>query len=49
MERYLYEGKNRSLWILLDPAITVHPDELFFECFSRDESSYGKLSCSYNV
>lgn len=46
--KYLYE-KNRSLWILLDPVITVHPDELFFECFSRDESSYGKLSCNYNV
>lgn len=46
--KYLYE-KNRSLWILLDPVITVHPDELFFECFSRDESAYGKLSCGYDV
>lgn len=46
--KYLYE-KNRSLWILLDPVITVHPDELFFECFSRDESVYGKLSCGYEV
>lgn len=46
--RYLYK-KNYALWIILDPVITVHPDELFFECFSRDESSYGKLSCNYNV
>ncbi len=46
--KYLYH-KNRALWIILDPVITVHPDQLFFECFSRDESSYGKLSCSYNV
>lgn len=46
--QYLYK-KNISLWVLLDPVITVHPDELFFECFSRDESTYGKLSCSYNV
>ncbi len=40
---------NREAWIVLDPVITVHPDELFFECFSKDESSYGKLGCSYNV
>jgi hypothetical protein len=29
---------------LLDPVITVHPDELFFEAFSNDESSYARLS-----
>ncbi len=46
--RYLYE-KDRDAWIVLDPVITVHPDELFFECFSEDESSYGKLGCDYNV
>ena len=34
---------------MLDPVISVHPDEMFFECFSEDESSYGKLSCSHNV
>ena len=27
-----------------DPVITVAPDVLFFECFSKDESSYGCLS-----
>jgi len=40
---------NRDAWVVLDPVITVHPDELFFECFSQDESSYGKLGCNYNV
>jgi len=45
---YLYE-KDKEAWFVLDPVITVHPDEVFFECFSQDESTYGKLSCSYNV
>lgn len=46
--QYLYR-KNRDWWIVLDPVITVHPDEVFFECFSQDESSYGRLSVDYNV
>ena len=45
---YLYKN-DKDAWFVLDPVITVHPDELFFECFSQDESSYGKLSCNYNV
>lgn len=45
---WLYK-KNINWWYVLDPVITVHPDELFFECFSQDESSYGKLSCNYNI
>lgn len=45
---YLYE-KDRDTWMVLDPVITVHPDELFFECFSQDESSYGRLGANYNV
>ncbi len=40
---------DRDTWIVLDPVITVHPDEIFFECFSEDESSYGKLSCSHEI
>lgn len=40
---------DRDTWIVLDPVISVHPDEIFFEGFSEDESSYGKLSCSHNV
>src|SRR5262249_23944062 len=27
-----------------DPVITIAPDVLFFECFSKDESSYGCLT-----
>jgi hypothetical protein len=40
---------DKTLWFVLDPIITVHPDEVFFECFSQDESSYGRLSCSHEV
>src|SRR5262245_30588577 len=45
--QYLYE-KDRDAWIVLDPVITVHPDEVFFECFSKDESSYGRLSVGFD-
>lgn len=45
---YLYK-RDHAAWWILDPVITVHPDQLFFECFSKDESAYGKLSCSHNV
>lgn len=34
---------------LFDPVITVHPDELFFEAFSRDESSYARLAAKYDL
>jgi len=36
-----------ELWRMLvpcDPVVTVAPDVLFFECFSKDESSYGCLT-----
>lgn len=45
---YLY-SRDYQAWLVLDPVITVHPDQVFFECFSKDESVYGKLSCGYNV
>lgn len=28
---------------ILDPVITVHPDRIFFEAFSQDQSTYGAL------
>ena len=28
---------------ILDPVITIHPDRLFFEAFSQDQSAYGCL------
>jgi hypothetical protein len=46
--RYLYLN-DRTMWLVLDPIITVHPDRLFFEAFSRDEASYASLSCSHDV
>jgi predicted DNA-binding WGR domain protein len=30
-------------FIILDPVVTVHPDQVFFEVFSKDEGSYAKL------
>lgn len=45
---YLWK-RDRDAWFVLDPVITVHPDEVFFECFSQDESSYGRLGVSYEV
>ncbi|GLS42353.1 SWIM zinc finger family protein [Methylobacterium brachythecii] len=45
---WLYKA-DRDAWIVLDPVITVHPDEVFFECFSLDESTYGRLSCDHDV
>ncbi|MCK5902565.1 MAG: hypothetical protein KAG28_05395 [Cocleimonas sp.] len=45
---YLYKSDYDAWWVL-DPVISVHPDTVFFECFSQDESSYGKLSCNYEV
>ncbi len=46
--KYLYK-RDYDAWFVLDPVITVHPDEIFFECFSQDESSYGRLGCGYEV
>ncbi len=45
---YLFK-RDYDAWFVLDPVITVHPDEIFFECFSEDESSYGRLSVDYEV
>jgi hypothetical protein len=36
--------RDASLWWVLDPVITVHPDQVSFEAFSLDESTYGCLS-----
>jgi predicted DNA-binding WGR domain protein len=30
-------------YLILDPVITVHPDQVFFEVFSKDEGCYAKL------
>jgi antitoxin component HigA of HigAB toxin-antitoxin module len=36
--------RDYDLWLVLDPVITVHKDEVSFEAFSIDESTYGCLS-----
>jgi len=41
--------RDFQAWIVLDPVVTVHPDQVFFECFSQDESSYGRLAAHYDV
>jgi hypothetical protein len=46
--QYVFK-KQLDIYFLFDPVITVHPDEVFFECFSVDESSYGRLGASYEV
>ncbi|MBN1802204.1 MAG: hypothetical protein JW891_11895 [Candidatus Lokiarchaeota archaeon] len=37
-------NRDKDLWFVLDPVITVHPDQVSFEAFSLDESTYGCLS-----
>lgn len=36
--------RDYDLWFVLDPVITVHNDQVSFEAFSLDESTYGCLS-----
>ncbi len=38
-----------ELQLLLDPVITVHPDEVSFEAFSRDESTYARLAAKLDL
>lgn len=45
---YAYE-QQYEIDYLLDPVITVHPDEVFFEAFSRDESSYARLGAKLDL
>ena len=40
--------RDMDLWFVLDPVITVHPDQVSFEAFSVDESIYGCLSIDIN-
>ena len=41
------QRENSQLWLQLrpcDPVVTVAEDQVLFECFSKDESSYGAFS-----
>ena len=45
-----YVFKNQyELSFLFDPVISIHPDEIFFEAFSKDESSYARVGARYDV
>jgi hypothetical protein len=39
-------SEDEYLNMILDPVITVHHDQIFFEAFSNDESSYVRLSAA---
>lgn len=41
---HFIKSRDLDLWYVLDPVITVHPDQVSFEAFSVDESIYGCLS-----
>lgn len=41
--KWLY-SHDLDMWVVLDPVVSVHPDCLIFEAFSRDESSYGRVT-----
>ncbi len=45
---YVYENAYERQYVF-DPVITVHPDELSFEAFSRDESTYARLAAKYDL
>ncbi len=45
-----FRWQSDEEWLrTLDPVITVHPDQLFFEAFSNDESVYGRLSAPFEA
>lgn len=45
---YVYTNEYEK-YLVLDPVITVHPDEVAFEAFSRDESTYARLAAHYEL
>ncbi|MGB1276932.1 MAG: SWIM zinc finger family protein, partial [Nannocystaceae bacterium] len=38
-----------NAWLILDPIVTVHPDALMFEVFSKDEGTYAKLDIDWSA
>jgi hypothetical protein len=41
--RWLWQHAREQWWVL-DPVVSVHPEGVIFEVFSRDESSYGRVT-----
>jgi len=46
--RWLYDH-NRDAWVVLDPIVSVQPDAVFFEAFSRDESTYARVTLPHEA
>jgi hypothetical protein len=38
-----------SAWVVLDPVVTVHPDKLLFEVFSKDEGAYAQMAIDWSA
>ncbi len=38
-----------TAWLVLDPVVTVHPDRLLFEVFSKDEGAYAQLGIDWSA
>lgn len=45
---HVYE-KEFAQECIVDPVLTVHPDEVAFEAFSRDESTYARLAAKFEL
>ena len=43
-KQYYYYDEDAAVSRTIDPVVTVHHDEIFFEAFSNDQSSYVRLS-----
>jgi hypothetical protein len=38
-----------TAWLVLDPIVTVHPDRLLLEVFSKDEGAYAQLGVDWSA
>ncbi|MCA9634541.1 MAG: SWIM zinc finger family protein [Myxococcales bacterium] len=47
---YEWMSRNDPLaFLVLDPVVTVHPDALIFEVFSKDEGTYAQLAVDWSA
>ena len=46
--KWLYDYA-RSVWLKLDPIVSVQPDATFFEAFSTDESTYVRVTLPHSA
>lgn len=50
LEYFSWLSRNDPMaFLILDPIVSVCPDELAFEVFSKDESSYARLAVDYQA